>query len=168
MKKLLFVLLLIINSLNANEIKNSYFIGGDYGELTITDNKNTQNYVEAKIGTYFYDPNIYLISNRVYLSGSKVLTDNSSFYTAKFNLDWVVNNIPFVKPYFGMSGGYVYFMAGSTNYSTATYGFQTGLLIYLGNNIELEVGGSTDKVTQKTDKWTSALKKVYGGINISF
>ena len=136
--------------------------------MTIIDNDNTQTYVEGKVGFYFYDPNPYLINNRLYLSGSKVLTDNTSFYTAKLSLDWVFNNIPFIKPYVGLNGGYIYNMAGKNNYSSGSYGFQAGVLLYIGSYIELEIGGSTDKATQHTDIWQKNLKKIYAGLNISF
>jgi hypothetical protein len=169
MKKILFFLL-IVTSLFGGEVKESWFIGGSFGELTIVDNDNTQNYAEGKVGFYFYDENIYSISNRIYLSGSKVFSDNTSFYTGKLSLDWLYNDLPlsFIRPFIGISGGYTYYAYGKNNYSTPTYGMQAGLLLYLGQHIELELGGSSDKATDNTEVWTKAFKKLFAGINISF
>jgi len=167
MKKFI-MFFILLTSLYSQNIKNNYFIGANYGDLTIIDNDNTEQYAEGKIGTYFYDENPYLINNRFYLSGAKVLTNNTSFYITKLNLDWIWNQIPFIKPFIGVSAGYIYYAYSTNNYSSGSYGMQAGVLIYLGNHLELEVGGNVDKATEHTDVWTSTLKKLYGGINISF
>ena len=72
MKKLLF-LVFFVTSLFSDTIKTDNFIGIYAGDLTIVDRDNTETYVGGKIGGYFYDKNSYLISNRIYLSISKVL-----------------------------------------------------------------------------------------------
>ncbi len=167
MKKMLFMIL-CLTSIWAAGVKTNYFIGIDYGNLTISNNDDTENYIEAKVGGYFYDKNIYLISNRLYLSGAKILTDNTSFYISKLNLDWIWNQIPYIKPFVGVSGGYLYYSYNTNKYSSGTYGLQAGILLYLGNYVELEIGGNIDHATQHTDVWKDNLKKIYGGINFSF
>jgi len=168
MKKVVFLVMLISSLFSKDIIKDGYFVGGSYGDLTITDRDNTESYVEAKIGSYFYSDNKYHISNRFYLEVAKMLTENTSFYTTNIKLDWVWNDLPYIKPFIGFSGGYIYYSYQTSNYSSGSYGLQSGILIYLGNNFEIEIGGSTSKATQNTDVWKNTLKKIYAGINISF
>jgi len=167
MKKLLF-LVFFVTSLFSDTLKTDNFIGIYAGNLTIVDRDNTETYVGVKIGGYFYDKNSYLISNRIYLSISKVLTNNTSFYINNLNLDWIWNQIPYIKPFIGLSGGYLYYSYGTNNFSSGIYGIHSGILIYLGSNLELEIGGNIDHPTQHRDVWKDNLKKVYGGINFSF
>jgi len=167
MKKLLLIFSLL-NILFANNIKNENFFGIYGGDLTISDRDNTKTYVGIKIGGYFYDKNMYLISNRIYLSSAKVLTSSTSFYINNLNLDWIWNQIPYIKPFIGISGGYLYYSYSTNNYSSGIYGMQVGALLYLGNSVELEIGGKIDHTTQHQDVWRDNLKKIYGGINFSF
>ena len=165
MKKILAILLFITLGL-ADTPKTNTFIGADYGLIKINDNQSSDEFVRGKLGFYFYDENKYLISNRLYLSGANVFKDNVDFFITKLNLDWIWNQIPFIKPFIGVNGGYVYYDDTTTTSSFAV-GMKAGILLYLSNHLELEMGG---EVTHPDDqsKFPNNFEQLYGGINISF
>ncbi len=166
MKKILALLMFISLGL-ANNIKQSVFIGGDYGTIKTNNNQSSDNYARGKIGFYFYDENQYLISNRLYLSGAKVFKYNVDFIITKLNLDWIWNQIPFIKPFIGVNGGYIYYSENNNDTSSASIGMKGGLLFYVGDNIELEMGGEVTH-PESENKFPKNFKQVYGGLNISF
>jgi len=165
MKKLLLAGM-IATSIFAQNIKtNDGIIGFDVGRTTT--NASSKNYVEVKIGKYFYDENIYQISNRIYISGLITTPSTQRLGIGKVNLDWIWNTIPYIKPFMGFSTGYLYNKDDSAN-STSLVGFQAGALLYLGTTVEFEAGISIDRPTQNKDVWTENLKKIYAGITFSF
>jgi len=165
MKKLLLAGAIFTSIFAQNLKTNDVFIGLSAGRTTT--NSDHKTYGEFKIGKYFYDKNIYNISNRIYISGLATTSSEKQFGIAKANLDWIWTTIPYLKPFIGVDAGYLYYKDDSSK-STGVYGFKLGALIYLGDTLELEAGINVDKATQNSDFWTSNLKKVYGGINFSF
>jgi len=169
MKKLILIGL-AVGSLFAPNIKqNDVFIGGTYGYISSSVVKD--NIAGIRIGKYFYDTNPYNISNRYYLEVSKTLENNDnkklSLYIANANLDWLIDMTSFLKPFIGINAGYVYNHSNTDN-STSTVGLKAGVVLYLGNNIEIEGGASTNRPLQKKDVWTNNIKSAYASINISF
>ena len=165
MKKIL-VGISIVSSLFASNIKmDDTFVSIEYGATKI---KNTEKDVGVKIGSYIYSDNIYNINNRIYISENKVLTDDDiSFYKTKLSLDWIGTNST-LKPFIGISLGYVYYKTQGIDYSTGTKGVQAGLIYYLGDSFELEGGASWNKAMQKNTVWSNPIKEVYGSLNYSF
>jgi len=166
MKKLVFMLL-ATSAIWAGNIKTNNFIGIFAGSDKLTSNTSAENYIGAKFGYYFYEHNKYNLSNRVYLNVNKILKDNSSLYEANINLDWIFNQISFLKPFIGVNAGYLYDNDNNDN-STSSYGFNAGILVYLGDAIELEAGVKIQHPLDNSNIWPNNFKKVYGGINISF
>ena len=169
MKKLILIGL-AVGSLFAPNIKqNDVFIGGTYGYISSSVVKD--NIAGIRIGKYFYDTNPYNISNRYYLEVSKTLENNDnkklSLYIANANLDWLIDMTSFLKPFIGINAGYVYNHSNTDN-STSTVGFKAGLLLYLGNHIEIEGGLSSNKPLENKNIWTDNIKSAYASINISF
>ena len=167
MRKVLLVLLWMV-SMFGMEIKDSYFIGGGKGLVLVNkDNTKKNDFIEFKVGRYFYDSNIYNISNRIYLGTSRVLADDISFYTANINLDWI-KPIGFLGPFLGLNIGYIYYSENDKDYSSANYGINFGVLFYIGGHFEFEVSAGIDTPTDKNEKLNSNIKKGYAGVNISF
>ena len=73
----------------------------------------------------------------------------------------------FLKPFIGINAGYVYNHSNTDN-STSTVGFKAGLLLYLGNHIEIEGGLSSNRPLENKNIWTDNIKSAYASINISF
>jgi hypothetical protein len=167
MKKLILIGLAVGSLFAANIKQNDVFIGGTYGYISSAVTKD--NIAGIRIGKYFYDTNPYNISNRYYLEVSKTLENNNkiSLYIANANLDWLIDMGSFLKPFVGINTGYVYNDSNTDN-STSTVGLKAGLLLYLGDSIEIEGGISTNKPLQKKDVWTDNIKSAYASINISF
>ena len=166
MKKILIFLMFITLSV-ANNIKESVFIGGDYGLIKVNNNQASDKYASGKIGFYFYDENEYLISNRIYVSVANVFKDDVDFGIAKLNLDWIWNQIPFIKPFIGVNGGFIYYSDNNGDTTSSSIGMKGGFLFYLGNHIELEIGGELTHPDSE-DKFPENFKQIYGGVNISF
>ena len=163
MKKILLILL-FITSVFANNIKNDYFIGFGYGSTKLTSKSDAENSLEMKLGTYFYDPNIYNISNRVYLNLLKTKTnDNDRIYLSNLQLDWIWTQMP-IKPFLGLSFGYLY----HKDNPSGTYGLGAGILFYLGSILEIEIGGHINHPSENSTAWPDNVKTIYGSINFSF
>ena len=163
MKKLLFVFL-FITSILADNIKTNYFIGAEGGVIKYTSNTSKENIFGLKIGGYFYDKNIYKISNRLYITIDKSEYRNTNNIIANLNLDWIWTQIPYIKPFIGISAGYLY----ESTYPTSLYGFNSGIIIYIGDIVELEFGGKINRPLENNDIYTDNFKQLYGSINFSF
>lgn len=165
MKKILLGISLV-SSVFASDIKiDNTFVSVESG---ITKIKNSENFVGVKLGTYIYSDNIYKINNRIYVSAGKVLTDSAiSFYTTKASLDWI-GTTSSLKPFVGVSLGYIYYKTGGVEYSVGTKGAQAGLIYHIGNSIEVETGASWERAMEKKTIWSNSIKKAYASFNYSF
>jgi len=165
MKKTLLVTLMILSSIYANDIKsNNFFMSVNYGKLKIY---SSTNYKSLKIGYYFYDPNIYLLNNRIYVDISKV-NSNAKFYITSLKLDWISNKNSIIKPYLGVSTGYIYYKYNQIDSSTSTYGFQAGIMLDIIKHISLDMSGSWQKAYKKQNIWKKPIKSGEVGLEISF
>jgi len=169
MKKIVLAIL-FVSSIFAQNIKTGWFAGIEGGRTTTQTNDVTDTFFGIKLGTHFYDKNIYAISNRVYGSLDRVTQTNSDFYKAQFNVDWIFNSLDYIKPFIGANLGYIYFNdnTNDTSHSTGTYGFQTGLLFYIGDIVELEIGAKLDYAVNDNTFWQDTLKSGYASLNFSF
>ena len=159
MKKILLGVSLVSSLLVADNIKaDNTFVSVESGMY-----REHVKFVGARIGTYFYSDNIYQINNRAYVSADKIFVDNVSCYTTKASLDWIGTTTT-LKPFFGVSLGYIYCKDNSVDDSVGTKGVQAGLMYYLGDSFELEVGASWEQ----TFKGKDTLKKGYGALSYSF
>jgi len=167
MKKLLFVFL-FISSIWAGNIKTDNTIFGiEGGSFKLSDNSSTDRCIGVKLGYYFYEQNPYLLSNRLYFTGSRILKNDASLYMGEINLDWLFNNLDYLKPFVGVNVDYLYDNDTNSN-STAAYGFNAGIIIYLGSFIELEGGAKTYRPLSNSNLYPNNFKKIYGSINFSF
>ena len=167
MKKMMFIILLLISALSAADIKKSeWFVGGNFGYMTADTDKS--HYGEIKFGTYFYDENIYHISNRLYLSAGKLFADDKSkddILISKVSLDWFINDLSAIfKPFIGVNVGYI---AVDSNTNSKIYGWQLGTIFYLTDEIELEFGANIENASDDTI-WKNQAEQIYSGVNFSF
>jgi hypothetical protein len=169
MKKLLFVCLFITSILAGNIKTDDTIIGIHTGSIKLSNDTDSEKDIGVKLGYYFYDPNKYIISNRLYFEASRILKDNSSLYSGELNLDWIFNQLNYIKPFIGANLGYLYDNDNNDN-STSFYGFNAGILIYLGDFIELEGGAKINHPLNNDTKdlYPDNFKKIYGSINFSF
>ena len=165
MKKLMVAVLFLTSVLFADVVKDGYFVGINSGSIKYTEDSKNENMKSIKIGMHFYDENRFLISNRLYLNVDKSKRGDENVVIGNINLEWIWNKIPFVKPFIGFGTGYMY----KTKDSVGFFSVGTGILIYLGENIELEGGLRVyNPSKQGSDDWPDKIKKAYAGINISF
>jgi hypothetical protein len=163
MKKMILIITLI-SLLSATNIKdNQYTININAGAIKIHD---SEAIFGIKLSYYFYDPNIYRINNRIALELERVNSD-AAFYITSLKLDWIQNN-NFINPFIGINLGYISFEEHKKDYSTNAYGAQAGLQFNLSDKISFELEFCYQKAFEKKEIWNTPLKKLKGGIEVSF
>lgn len=145
--------------------KDNVFLGIEGGSATIQD---STEFFGLKVGQYMYEDNKYKVNNRYYLSVARISNEDSvKFYTAKLSLDWIHTQST-IKPFAGVSVGYLYYKSNSVDNSTASYGFQAGVMTDIHEKIELEFSAAYEKATDKKDAWDKSLRKIYTGFTYVF
>jgi len=163
MKKILAALLFVSIAFSSNIKDDTYFLGFGGGKIKILSTESTAS---VNFGYYFYDPNIYKITNRIYLNFNYIDSD-ADFYITNLKLDWIKSGDIF-SPFLGVSVGYLYFDQNNNDYSTNIWGFQGGLMLSLGSVIDIELSASWQKAFEKKNIWNNNIKNVSAGININF
>ena len=164
MKKI-FLTLLVLSSLFANEIKdNKLFVNLNIGKIK---NHNSTNTAGIKAGYYFYTPNKYKVSNRISI-GTNIVDSSGDFYIYSFMVDWLFNNSTSFVPFVGLNLGYLYFEENNIDTSSGIWGAQGGLLYNLTSSISLEIEATYQKTYENKNVWNKPLKKIDAGIEFSF
>ncbi|MRJ06297.1 MAG: hypothetical protein C6I01_02095 [Epsilonproteobacteria bacterium] len=163
------VLLLTISLLwGSNYLKdNRFFLGIDGGGTRIESSKTGM--IELKWGYDYYISNPLQFSNRIYLSVMRLAGVDRDIHGAELHYDFVFNNHTIARPYVGFLMGYAsrYRNGSGADKDFFTYGGELGVLFYLGDHWELEVGGAVNNGSSGGD-WKESLKRYFIGFNYTF